>query len=206
MPKEGMFNMLLDPNGDMQILWGQRNRQDSIKGQLERGNKLLKDSLVKCGAFKTGEFVLTSGKKSNFYVDIKQASTDPLILKEIAELMAGKLQDENVIAGMELGAVPLAVALSLKTNLPYIIIRKESRKHGTGKLVEGKLKHGDRVLLVEDVTTTGSSLLKAADIIKNEGGDVKRALVVVDREEGAKEMLDEKGLILEPLVKVSEMM
>jgi orotate phosphoribosyltransferase len=72
--------------------------------------------------------------------------------------------------------------------------------------VEGKLKHGDRVLLVEDVTTTGSSLLKAADIIKNEGGDVKRALVVVDREEGAKEMLDEKGLILEPLVKVSEMM
>ena len=164
---------------------------------------MLKDSLVKCGAFKTGEFVLTSGKKSNFYVDIKQASTDPLILKEIAELMAGKLQDENIIAGMELGAVPLAVALSLETKLPYIIIRKESRKHGTGKLVEGNLKQGDRVLLVEDVTTTGSTLLKAAEIIKKDGGEIKRALVVVDSEEGAKEMLDENGLILEPLVKLS---
>jgi orotate phosphoribosyltransferase len=167
---------------------------------------LLKDSLIKCGAFKTGEFVLTSGKKSNFYVDIKQASTDPLILKEIAELMATKLRNENIIAGMELGAVPLAVALSLETKLPYIIIRKESRKHGTGKLVEGNLKPGDRVLLVEDVTTTGSSLLKAAEIIKKEGGEIYRALVVVDREEGAKEMLEGNDLILEPLVKVSEMM
>ncbi len=170
------------------------------------GNYLLKDSLIKCGAFKTGEFVLTSGKKSSFYVDIKQASTDPLILKEIAKLMAEKLKGENLIAGMELGAVPLAVALSLETKLPYIIIRKDSRKHGTGKLVEGNLRHGDKVLLVEDVTTTGSSLLKSAEIIKKEGGEVKRALVVVDREEGAKEMLKEHGLILEPLVKVSEMM
>ena len=166
----------------------------------------LKDSLKECGAFKTGEFILTSGKKSNFYVDIKRASTNPKILAEIARCMAKYLKEEEKIAGMELGAVPLAVALSLETNLPYLIIRKGERKHGTGKLVEGDLKKEDKIILVEDVTTTGSSLLKAAEIIREEGGKVERALVVVDREEGACELLKENGLELVPLVKISEMM
>lgn len=166
----------------------------------------LKDSLKRCGAFQTGEFILTSGKKSNFYVDIKRASTNPKILAEIAKCMAKFLKEEEKIAGMELGAVPLAVALSLETDLPYLIIRKGERKHGTGKLVEGDLKKEDKIILVEDVTTTGSSLLRAAEILREEGGKVERALVVVDREEGAYELLKENGLELVPLVKVSEMM
>lgn len=166
----------------------------------------LKDSLKECGAFQTGEFILTSGKISNFYVDIKRASTNPKILAEIARCMAKYLKEEEKIAGMELGAVPLAVALSLETDLPYLIIRKGERKHGTGKLVEGDLKKEDKIIIVEDVTTTGSSLLKAAEIIREEGGKVERALVVVDREEGAYELLKENGLELVPLVKVSEMM
>ncbi len=167
---------------------------------------VLRESLKECGAFKTGEFTLTSGKKSNFYVDIKQASTKPNILREIAKCMAEHLKGEEKIAGMELGAVPLAVALSLETNLPYLIIRKGKREHGTGKLIEGEMKKDDRIILVEDVTTTGSSLLKAANIIRQEGGRVERALVVVDREEGASELLKENGLELVPMVRVSEMM
>lgn len=167
---------------------------------------VLKESLKECGAFKTGEFTLTSGKKSNFYVDIKQASTKPKILREIAKCMAEHLKGEEKIAGMELGAVPLAVALSLETNLPYLIIRKGKRGHGTGKLIEGEMKKDDKIILVEDVTTTGSSLLKAAEIIKREGGRVEKALVVVDREEGASELLKEHGLELVPMVRVSEMM
>lgn len=167
---------------------------------------MLKETLKNCGAFKTGEFTLTSGKKSSFYVDIKQASTNPEVLKEIAACMAQKLEGEDKIAGMELGAVPLAVALSLEVGLPYLIIRKKERKHGTGKLIEGPLESGDSILLVEDVTTTGSSLLKAAEIIKQEGGEVTRALVVVDREEGAYELLRDNSLELVPLVRVSEMM
>jgi orotate phosphoribosyltransferase len=167
---------------------------------------VLKESLKECGAFKTGEFTLTSGKKSNFYVDIKQASTKPKILREIAKCMAEHLKGEEKIAGMELGAVPLAVALSLETNLPYLIIRKGKREHGTGKLIEGEMKKDDKIILVEDVTTTGSSLLKAAEIIRHEGGRVERALVVVDREEGASELLKEHGLELVPMVRVSEMM
>ncbi|UCE75343.1 MAG: orotate phosphoribosyltransferase [Methanomassiliicoccales archaeon] len=167
---------------------------------------VLKESLKECGALKIGEFTLSSGKKSNYYVDIKKASTNPKILKEIAECMAKHLEGEEKIAGMELGAVPLAVALSLETNIPYLIIRKGERKHGTGKLVEGKMEKGDRILLVEDVTTSGSSLIKAAEIIRQEGGSVKRALVVVDREEGASELLKDEGIELLPLVRVSEMM
>lgn len=167
---------------------------------------MLAESLKECGAFKTGEFILTSGKKSSFYVDIKQASTQPKILKEIASSMAKLIKDENKIAGMELGAVPLAVALSLEIDLPYIIIRKAQRTHGTTKLIEGNMQEGDSILLVEDVTTTGYSLLKAAEIIKNAGGSVNQAIVVVDREEGALELLKESEISLVPLVRVSEMM
>jgi orotate phosphoribosyltransferase len=167
---------------------------------------VLKESLKKCGAFKTGEFVLSSGKKSNFYIDIKQASTNPKILKEIAQCMAKKLKGEHRIAGMELGAVPLAVALSLETNLPYLIVRKGPREHGTGRLIEGEMNMDERIILVEDVTTTGFSLIKAVDIIRQEGGKVERALVVVDREEGAYESLQEHGVELTPLVRVGEMM
>ncbi|UCG70534.1 MAG: orotate phosphoribosyltransferase [Thermoplasmata archaeon] len=166
---------------------------------------VLKDVLKECGAFKTGEFTLTSGKKSNYYVDIKQASTNPKILKEIAECMVKHLKGEEKIAGMELGAVPLAVALSLETDLPYLIIRKKTRSHGMGKLIEGHLEKNDKIILVEDVTTSGSSLLKAAEIVRGEGGMVKRALVVVDREEGATQLLREHDIELVPLVKVSDM-
>lgn len=167
---------------------------------------MLKQYLKECGAFKTGEFTLTSGKKSNFYVDIKQASTNPKILAEIAREMKSLIKDERRIAGMELGAVPLAVAVSLESGLPYVIIRKRERTHGTGKLIEGNMKAGERILLVEDVTTSGSSLVKAAEIVRQAKGVVDRALVVVDREEGASELLAENGILLVPLVRVSEMM
>ena len=101
----------------------------------------LKQKLVDCGAVKFGDFTLTSGKKSSYYVDLKLASTDPSILKEIAVEFA-KLLPENIdfIAGMELGAVPLAAALSLETGIPYSMIRKSSREHGTGTRIEGPSK------------------------------------------------------------------
>jgi orotate phosphoribosyltransferase len=167
---------------------------------------LLKQYLKECGAFKTGEFTLTSGKKSNFYVDIKQASTNPRILAEIGREMKSLIKNEKRIAGMELGAVPLAVAVSLESGLPYVIIRKRERSHGTGKLIEGNMNEKERILLVEDVTTSGSSLVKAAEIIRQAHGVVDRALVVVDREEGASELLADNGITLVPLVRVSEML
>jgi len=166
----------------------------------------LKEQLLTSEAVMFGEFTLTSGRKSNFYVNIKKASTDPGILKNIAECMREHLGDEKIIAGMELGAVPLAVALALESGLPYVIIRKEKREHGTGSQLEGKLVKGSKVMLVEDVATTGGSLVKAVAAVREAGGIVEKAIVVVDREEGGTEKAREINIELIPLVKISDLM
>jgi orotate phosphoribosyltransferase len=140
-------------------------------------------------------------------VDIKQASTNPEVLQEIANEMAELINDDQyeMIAGMELGAVPLAVALALKTKIPYVIIRKEPPSHGTGKQVVGNVQTGQKVLIVEDVATTGGSVIKAIEVLRNEGLTVEKVFVVVDREEGAAEKLKDYDVELLPLVKVSDL-
>ena len=168
---------------------------------------MLKESLIECGAIKFGKFVLTSGKESSYYVDIKLASTNPKVLKEIAQEM-GKLVSKDsidILAGMELGAVPLAVALSLELNIPYVIIRKEKPTHGTGKQLIGTATSGQRALIVEDVATTGGSVVKALNVLRSEGLTVEKVLVVVDREEGAEENLRGQNIELIPLVKASDL-
>jgi len=132
------------------------------------------DLLKKCGAIQFGRFVLTSGAVSNYYIDIKKASTNPKILKKIAEMMAEYVAGYDLIAGMELGAVPLAVALSLETNIPYVIVRKEKREHGTGKQIEGGDVKNKKVLVVEDVTTSGGSVVKAIKTLREEKALVMR--------------------------------
>jgi len=157
------------------------------------------EMLKNVGAIQFGDFVLTSGKHSNYYVNIKKASTNPEILREIAKAMAKHISGTK-IAGMELGAVPIAVALSLETNIPYLMVRKEKRKHGTGSQIEGNLKQGEEVLVVEDVTTSGGSTLKTVETLREAGAVVKRAVVVVDRDSGAEKLLAENGVELVYLV------
>lgn len=163
---------------------------------------ILKDNNV----FKTGDFVLSSGKKSNYYIDMKKAITEPNILKTIAELIDQAIINEKIdkVAGPALGAVPIATALSLKSEIPLLMIRKEKKGYGTSKLIEGELNEGDNVVVVEDVTTTGGSLLKAIKAIQENGGIVKKAFVVVDREEGAISSLKDEGILIEPLISVNE--
>ena len=116
-----------------------------------------------------------------------------------------KIDDDiDKIAGPALGAVPIATAVSLESGKPLLMIRKEKKGYGTSKLIEGNLIEGDNVILVEDVTTTGGSLLKAINAILDNGGVVKKAFVVVDREEGAMETFANEGITLEPLISVSE--
>jgi orotate phosphoribosyltransferase len=110
------------------------------------------------------------------------------------------------IAGMELGAVPIAVALSLKMQLPYVIIRKGERSHGTSKQIEGDFKTGENFLVVEDVTTTGQSSMKSVDILKNAGGKIELVMTVVDREEGAEALLSDAGIRFIALVRAKELM
>lgn len=161
--------------------------------------------LMECGAVQFGDFVLTSGKRSNYYVDVKRASTRPELLEKIAMEMAVHVQKEERLAGMELGAVPIMVALSLYTRKPYLILRKGKREHGTGKKIEGEFHPGETVLIVEDVATTGGSIVRAARILREAGLTVKKAVVVVDREEGAEEALKKEAMELVSLVRVGDL-
>lgn len=163
---------------------------------------LLKENEV----FLEGDFTLSSGKKSNYYINMKKAITEPEILSTISKLITDKIKDDEIdkVAGPALGAVPIATAVSLESKLPLLMIRKEKKGYGTSKLIEGELNDGDSVIVVEDVSTTGGSLLKAIKAIQENGGNVKRAFVVVDRQEGAIEAFEKEGILLEPLITVDE--
>lgn len=170
----------------------------------------LSDALKACGALQFGEFTLASGAKSEYYINIKKASTDPKVLGFIARLMAGKMKENGIeadrIAGVVLGAVPLEAALALETGLPFVMVRKEKKDHGTGKQIEGDLNEGEVVLMVEDVVTTAGSCIKGIHVLREAGADVKYVLSVIDREAGGAEALKAEGVTFIPLVKGSELL
>lgn len=166
-------------------------------------------ALLSCGAVKFGDFTLTSGAKSRYYVDVKAAATDPKTLRVVAKAMAQVARTTgpyDAVAGMELGAVPLATAVSLEADLPLLIIRKGERKHGTGKRIEGRDPKGWKVFVVEDVTTSGGSTVEAVKVLREAGATVGHACVVVDRESGADKALGEVQVQLHPLARVSELL
>ena len=142
--------------------------------------ELLKENEV----FLRGDFTLSSGKKSDYYINMKKAITEPEILSTIAKLITELIAEDGIdkVAGPALGAVPIATAVSLESKTPLLMIRKEKKGYGTSKLIEGELNSGDNVIVVEDVTTTGGSLLKAIKAIQENGGNVTRAFEVVDRQ------------------------
>jgi orotate phosphoribosyltransferase len=157
------------------------------------------------GAIKYGKFTLASGTESNYYIDKYLFETQPDILGPIA-LEISDMIDSNmldVVAGPELGAVPLVTAVSLTTGLNAAFIRKSEKDHGTKSRIEGVLQSGQSVVLLEDVTTTGSTMLDSVDLIENTiGANIKRLIVIVDRNEGAVENFKNHGLDLEYLVQI----
>lgn len=162
--------------------------------------------LKKCGAIQFGRFVLTSGAVSDYYIDIKKASTEPKILKKISKAMAEYTKGYDLIAGMELGAVPLVVALSIETNIPYVIIRKEKKEHGTSKHIEGGEVKDKKILLIEDVTTSGKSVIKSIKILRENKAKIDEVLAVVDRESGAEEKLQSADVSFIPLLSISDIL
>ena len=165
---------------------------------------MLKDMLKELKVVQKGEFILTSGMKSNYFVNIKRASTNPKVLREIGKAMAPYV-NECKIAGMALGAVPLAVAVALETDQPFVMVRNEPKDHGTKELIEGEVAPGDKFVIVEDVATTGGSTLRVVSALREKGANVSKAIVVVDRQEGAKEMLVEHGIELVSLFTVQDL-
>ncbi|MCI4355994.1 MAG: orotate phosphoribosyltransferase [Thermoplasmata archaeon] len=166
--------------------------------------ELAKD-LFDSGAVQFGTFTLTSGQTSDVYIDVKRAATDPARLRRIAERLARHMGDAERLAGMELGAVPLVVALALEVGRPYAIVRKSTRTHGTGRRIEGDIPVGSRVLIVEDVTTTGGSVVETVGLLRDAGARVDRVVCVVDRQQGAADKLTAVGVRLEPLTTLAEL-
>ncbi len=152
------------------------------------------------------DFKLASGGRSNFFFDMKNLSFDPeganLIADAIIELLRG--EEVDFIGGLESGAIPIVAAVSLKSWLagkpiPGFFVRKTTKERGTDKLVEGPLLRGSKVIIIEDVTTSGESVLRAVREVRRLGCTVDKAITVVDRLEGASENLKEEGITLIPL-------
>lgn len=166
----------------------------------------LRDALIACGAVRFGDFTLASGAKSDYYVDIKRASTDPQVLRLIGEELAKQVGEAHRIAGMELGAVPLAVAAALQSGAPFLIVRKQTKTYGTTSRIEGAFEPGMKVLVVEDVTTSGGSSVEAVKVLRDAGLEVTGVVTVVDRESGAAKAFADVGAPFHALVTAKQLL
>jgi len=160
----------------------------------------------KLGIIKFGRFTLKSGIESPFYVDLRPLASDPKILKKLANYLLEMLPLDNfdIICGVPYAALPMATAMSLQSYIPLIIKRKEAKAYGTKKLIEGIYEKGQNCLLVEDVITSGKSLVETIDEVENEGIKVSDIVVVLDRQQGGKEKLEDKGYKVHSLFNISE--
>lgn len=167
--------------------------KDALKAELI---KIIKEKSLITGV----QRVLTSGRTSSYYIDAKMTTLDPKGANLTARLILDVLKefDINAIGGYTLGADPIVsvvAALSVETDrpLPAFIVRKEPKKHGERKMIEGPFRPGWKVAIVDDVATTGGSTLKACQAVEEEGGKVVLAIALVDRLEGGRENIEGKG-------------
>jgi orotate phosphoribosyltransferase len=172
-------------------------------------------AIIAARSFGRGDITLTSGRKSNFYFNLKPTMLDPEGAALLAELTLAALADERIdyVGGLEMGAVPIAGAvaqLSFLKGKPIaaFFVRKKPKEHGAKLSVEGlapgQTLNGKRVVVVEDVTTTGSSALKAVEAVKDAGGEVAFVFTMIDREEGAAETFRQVGLPFRSLYRARE--
>ncbi len=139
----------------------------------------------------TGEFVLRSGQVADTYFDKYLFEADPALLRDVAEAAVALVpSDTEVLAGLELGGVPVATAVSLATGLPVAFVRKEAKRYGTAKLAEGADIDGRRVLIVEDIVTTGGQVVLSARALQERGASLVAALCIIDRSGGAHQLAD----------------
>lgn len=169
---------------------------------------------------KRGDFVLASGRRSTLYVDCRLTTMHPEGQLLIGRVALAALRESgwpvDAVGGLTLGADPISYAIAHASALAAergegemvrsFTVRKEAKQHGTGKLIEGAFLPGDRVVVVEDVITTGGSALKAVQAIRAGGGDVLGVLALVDRQEGGREALEAAGLAVISLVTAAQLM
>lgn len=162
--------------------------------------------LYKTGCVNFGEFTLTSGKKSNVYIDMRNALSYVELRNQIVKLMVSKASeiDHETVVGIATGGLPWAAILAHEEEKPLAYVRKSEKEHGTMRFIEGNAT--GRCLVVDDVATTGGTIANAIDLIETYGGEVSYALVIVDRNEGAKENLRSIGVSLESVLTLSDIL
>ncbi len=158
---------------------------------------------IKDSALLRGDFTLRSGRKSSYYLDKYLFQTQPDILAALAERFAGRiagLGDVDRLAGAELGGIPIVSATSIAAGKPTVLIRNQKKDYGTAKQVEGKLEPGDRVVILEDIATTGGQVLEAAKSLTDMGATIVAIIAVIDRQEGARENVESTGYVFDSLL------
>ena len=176
-------------------------------GDLEGG---LCQILMKTGATRFGLFKLSSGKLSPYYIDLRIVPGDPKAFRTVIELYETLARSHvgmssfDRIAGVPTAGVPYASILAYKLGKPFLYVRKEPKSHGGERRVEGQLLPGERVLVVDDLITTGKNTIQAAEAIRVEGGRVEDAVVLIDRQEGGAAALANAGVRLHAFTSVSK--
>jgi len=184
-----------------------RHRKPGIPGFPSSCHRLIL-ALYDAGCVRFGEFTLASGKRSPIYIDLRLLASHPGLLKETALAYVEILRTLRFdrIAAVPYAALPIGTAVALETGVPLIYPRKEVKSYGTGKAVEGVYNRGERVALLDDVITTGESKLEAIRILEKEGLVVEDIVVLIDREQGGREYLTERGYRLHAVVGLKEML
>ncbi len=161
-------------------------------------------------AYLEGDFLLRSGKRSRYYLDKYRFETRPELLRPLGERIAAAVREHapeaTRLAAPELGAVALAAAASLESELPFVIVRKEAKEYGTANRIEGPYDEGECVCLVEDVVTSGGALLDSLAALRAAGLLVHTAVCVVDREEGGADALARQAVRLRPIFRAGELL
>jgi orotate phosphoribosyltransferase len=165
----------------------------------------LASDLVKSSYLK-GDFVLRSGRRSNRYFDKFLFETEPALLRRLAKHLAELVPKETQrLAAPELGAVLLGGAVSMETDLPLVLVRKEPKGYGTAKQLEGRIAPGERVTVIEDVVTTGGDSLRSIQVLREAGLDVIHLVVVLDRGEGGEDNIRNAGIPYSPLFRITDL-
>lgn len=168
--------------------------------------------LIKNDAIKFGDYILASGKKSPYYIDLRLTISSPITMDWIANSLTRIVINEigkdkiDRILGVPTAGVPFATMVSQKLGIPLIYYRQARKEHGVRKKIEGTLARNDRVLVVDDLITTGESVIEAAEVVRDQGGVVNELVVLLDREQGGRERLRAARIEPHVLFKISDAM
>ena len=163
--------------------------------------------LFEKGCIAFGEFTLSAGGKSPYYIDLRRIPSYPELYDKVTDLYVDLLHklDFDKVVGIATAGIPIAALTAYKLNKPFLYVRKEAKDYGLQKQIEGVLERGDKVVVVDDVITTGSNIIRAVDAIRSAGAVVNKAVVLVDREQGGSEALRKLNVELLSIVKASQL-